>query len=229
MAGVAAVGTTLAQTAQTTVLNGVYSEEQAKRGAQTYADICAHCHEGGEPDAEPLFGAAFVDRWREAPLSFLHGFFSRQMPGDDPGSLEPQVYLDTLAFLLQQNGYPAGGELKADALRNILLVGANGPQPLPANALVSVVGCVTGKGDGMALERASKPERVRRADDISAEDLAATKGAQPGDNRYTLRGNGLVADAATGHKVQVKGVWVPGSGGITLSVLAFGDTGQICK
>jgi hypothetical protein len=37
------------------------------------------------------------------------------MPFNAPGSLSDSVYLDVLAFVLRENGYPAGNEeLKAD-------------------------------------------------------------------------------------------------------------------
>lgn len=218
-----------AQAQQSTVLDGVYSRAQAQRGARTYRNICAHCHEGGEPDADPLIGADFIERWREAPLSFLHGFFSREMPGDEPGSLSDAVYLETLAFLLQENGYPAGTALERDALEDILLVGENGPQPLPANSLVRVVGCLAGEGGGQHLEQASAPFRVRRADDTTPEELALSTAEPLALQQYALRGSALEAHTlAAGTKVQVKGVWIPGEATTMLTVLSLVDTGQRC-
>src|SRR5215216_3778937 len=118
--------------AQATVLDGIYSNMQAQRGAKHYSTICADCHEGGEPDADPLFGEEFIDRWREAPLDFLYGFISTNMPGDDAGGLPEASYLEALAFLLKENGYPAGtANLTAAGMADILLVGKEGPQPLP--------------------------------------------------------------------------------------------------
>lgn len=218
-----------AQAQQTTVLDGVYSRAQAQRGARTYRNICAHCHEGGEPDADPLIGADFIERWREAPLSFLHGFFSREMPGDEPGSLSDTVYLETLAFLLQENGYPAGSALERDTLDDILLVGENGPQPLPANSLVRVVGCLAGEGEGQHLEQASAPFRVRRADETTPEELTLSTAESLALQQYALRGNALEGHGlATGTKVQVKGVWIPGDATTTLTVLSLADTGLRC-
>jgi hypothetical protein len=216
--------------AQTTVLDGVYTKAQAARGARTYGNICAHCHEGGEPDALPLFGADFVERWREAPLSFLHGFFSKNMPGDEPGTLKPEVYLDTLAFLLQENGFPTGKELKEAALHDILMVAEGGSRPLPANAMVRVVGCLQGAGDSLVLEQASAPERVRRADETTADELAQAGDIALGEGSYALRGNGAAGNTlAAGTKAQVKGVWTQSGADISVSVLSLGDTGQTCN
>jgi hypothetical protein len=230
LALVASLAPVSAAVAQTTVLDGVYSKAQAQRGSRTYANICSHCHEGGEPDALPLIGADFVERWREAPLSFLHGFFSKNMPGDEPGTLKPDVYIDTLAFLLQENGFPAGKDLKAASLKDILLVGENGPQPLPANAMVRVVGCLAGQGDSLVLEQASLPERVRRADETNAEELAQAKGTALGSASYALRGNAMQGTSiAAGTKAQAKGVWSQTGAKVTLNVLSLGDTGQRCN
>lgn len=212
-----------------TVLDGVYSNAQAQRGARTYANICSKCHEGGEPDADPLFGPEFIDRWREAPLSFLHGFFSTNMPAKDPGSLTPAVYLDTLAFLLRENGYPAGNELKADMLATTLLVGANGPQPLPPSALVKVNGCLRVDGDAARLEQATAFARVRRADDATPEELAESAAEAAGTAEVALR-NAAEFDAAAlaGKKVLAKGVLNTQGTTSTVSVLALAGTGGDC-
>jgi S-disulfanyl-L-cysteine oxidoreductase SoxD len=211
------------------VLDGVYSNAQAQRGARTYANICSKCHEGGEPDADPLFGPEFIDRWREAPLSFLHGFFSKNMPAKDPGSLTPAVYIDTLAFLLRENGYPAGTELKADMLDTTLLVGAGGPQPLPPSALVKVSGCLRVDGDAARLEQASSFARVRRADDATPEELAASAAQPAGSAEVLLRNAGdFEAAALAGKQVLAKGVLSAQGTPSTLSVLSLAGTGGGC-
>ena len=202
-----------------TVLDGVYTNAQAQRGARTYSSICAHCHEGGEPDADPLFGTEFIDRWREAPLSFLHGFFSANMPADEPGSLPPATYVDVLAFLLRENGYPAGTELQAATIDTTLLVGTQGPQPLPPSALVAVTGCV---GPGAALNAATPPTRIRRTDAPSPAEMTAAAESGPGNETYVLRNaDGL----PEGRKVLVKGVLAAGQ---TINVLEFASSEQNC-
>jgi hypothetical protein len=211
-----------------TVLDGVYTNAQAQRGARTYANICSKCHEGGEPDADPLFGPEFIDRWREAPLSFLHGFFSTNMPAKDPGSLTPAVYIDTLAFLLRENGYPAGSELKADMLATTLLVSPDGPQPLPPSALVKVTGCLRGDGDDARLEQASPFARVRRADAATPEELAEAGGQSAGSAEVLLRNAGQFAAKLSGQKVLAKGVLSTQGTPSTLSVLALAGTGGGC-
>ncbi|MFZ9584294.1 MAG: c-type cytochrome [Pseudohongiellaceae bacterium] len=209
---------------QTTTLDGVYSKTQAQRGARTYQRICAECHEGGEPDADPLFGHEFIDRWREAPLDFLYGFFSRNMPGDEPGSLTTAVYEDVMAYLLQENGYPAGSqELKAGQMGKVLLVGESGPAPLPDSALVRLVGCLQQNGSDWELVAASAPLRVRVADETDDAEVALSAALPPGGNRYALqRADPQQAAALVGKRVQAKGVFNSDSLGL-MSLVAVGD------
>ena len=46
----------------------------------------------------------------------LFTLVQKSMPQDNPGSLEPQEYVDVLAFVLRSNQLPAGtSELSAEA------------------------------------------------------------------------------------------------------------------
>jgi mono/diheme cytochrome c family protein len=219
----AALASTLVQ-AQTTALDGVYTSAQAQRGSRTYARICAECHEGGEPDADPLFGGEFIDRWREAPLAFLYGFYSKEMPADEPGTLGTPVYQDVMAYLLQENGYPAGSkEIKAELMDDILLVGPSGPAALPPSALVKLVGCLQPDGSNWQLTGAATPMRVRTADETDDDEIAASTTMATGHATYTLQKADAFAPAALqGKRVQAKGVFNTGSLGV-MSLVAAGD------
>jgi S-disulfanyl-L-cysteine oxidoreductase SoxD len=218
--------------AQTTVLDGVYSNTQAQRGAKHYNTICADCHEGGEPDADPLFGDEFIERWREAPLDFLYGFISTNMPGDDAGGLPEATYLETLAFLLKENGYPAGtANLMAGGMKNILLVGKSGPQPLPPSALIRVTGCMQADGETVQLTQGAAIARVRTADETTPEELALSASEPAGTAVYVLN-NSAKFDAAalSGKKVQAKGVLSKqDTDAATINVLSLNATGAGCE
>ncbi len=217
--------------AQTTVLDGVYNNAQAQRGARTYNNICADCHEGGEPDAAPLFDEDFVDRWRDVPLDFLYGFISTNMPGDDAGNLTEAVYVDTVAFLLKENGYPAGtANLAATDMGNILLVGKAGPQPLPANTLVRVTGCLKVEGESAQLTNGAPIARVRTADETTPAEIALSMNEAAGDAIYTLnKGAEFNASALAGQKVQAKGVLTKQeTGAATINLLSLTATGASC-
>jgi mono/diheme cytochrome c family protein len=96
-----------------------YTEEQADRGEDAYAENCSGCHGatlGGEGEAPGLIGSGFRTRWfSESALPFF-AYISTSMPQQAPGTLEPQTYADIMAYILQRNGYPDGeAELPANA------------------------------------------------------------------------------------------------------------------
>jgi cytochrome c len=92
----------------------IYSEAQAARGRDLYAQHCASCHgmmlEG--QNSVPLSGATFQARWADGRHSLGDLFYIVRtlMPYGQPGTLSRQEYLDIIAFLLMMNGYPAGAQ-----------------------------------------------------------------------------------------------------------------------
>jgi quinoprotein glucose dehydrogenase len=94
----------------TSVMDGLYSPEQATRGRAAYERSCAECHmptlEGHEY-AGALAGYGFQLKWQDASVAELYGRI-RSMPLGRPGWLTAQEYLDILAYVLQKNGYPGG-------------------------------------------------------------------------------------------------------------------------
>jgi S-disulfanyl-L-cysteine oxidoreductase SoxD len=99
--------------AQTTrsVWDGVYSEDQAKRGSALYAKQCASCHgaelTGGE-SAPALVGDGFLSNWNGTTVGDLFERIRKSMPQDDPGKLSRQQNADILAFMFSANKFPTG-------------------------------------------------------------------------------------------------------------------------
>lgn len=93
------------------VWDGVYTEEQAKRGEAVYKKQCGACHgemlTGGE-SAPPLTGGAFQANWNGLTLGDLFDRIRKTMPQSKPGSLTRQQGADVLAFMLSMNKFPAG-------------------------------------------------------------------------------------------------------------------------
>jgi quinoprotein glucose dehydrogenase len=97
--------------AQKTVWDGVYTEEQAKRGSDVYAEKCAMCHGdslGGVESAPALTGPQFYATWEGENLNSLFERIRTSMPQDNPGSLSRAQNADIVAHLLHVGGYPAG-------------------------------------------------------------------------------------------------------------------------
>jgi mono/diheme cytochrome c family protein len=93
------------------VLDGVYTEEQAKRGNTGYGQNCASCHGpalAGEDESPALAGGAFISNWSGTNLGELFERIQQSMPGNNPGSLSRQENADILAYILSYNKYPAG-------------------------------------------------------------------------------------------------------------------------
>lgn len=93
------------------VWDGVYTEEQAKRGEALYYQRCGACHgpslEGGDM-TPPLVGGTFTSTWNDLALSELFERIRITMPLDRPSTLSRQQTADVLAFLLKSNKWPAG-------------------------------------------------------------------------------------------------------------------------
>jgi len=93
------------------VWDGVYTEEQAKRGEPLYRKECASCHgevlTGGE-SAPPLTGGAFLANWNGLTVGDLFDRIRKTMPQSTPGRLTRQQDSDILAFMLSANKFPAG-------------------------------------------------------------------------------------------------------------------------
>ena len=90
----------------------LYTADQASAGAAVYSSSCAACHgvqlEGVAAPA--LKGSAFGEMATAQGLTAaaLLDVVTNTMPQSDPGSLKPEDYNAVTAYILQQNGYPAG-------------------------------------------------------------------------------------------------------------------------
>jgi mono/diheme cytochrome c family protein len=93
------------------VWDGVYTEEQAKRGELVYGEFCANCHgsalNGGEM-AGPLNGPVFTSNWNGVLVSDLFDRIRTTMPLDRPGVLTRQQNADVLAYMFHSNKFPVG-------------------------------------------------------------------------------------------------------------------------
>jgi mono/diheme cytochrome c family protein len=94
------------------VWEGVYTEEQAKRGEALYLDRCVRCHGpsymGGTDGAQPLIGSTFNGNWNNVTLDQMLDRVRLTMPQDKPATMSRQQTADAIAFLLSINKIPAG-------------------------------------------------------------------------------------------------------------------------
>lgn len=116
-ANVPALEATLAAQS-TTIWDGVYSDDQAKRGQRVYEQECAQCHLDdllGDGIAPALVGSSFFFRWSDLSVGDMYVAIRTTMPQGAPASLSPAAYADISAYLLQMNKVPSGDtELPTD-------------------------------------------------------------------------------------------------------------------
>jgi len=93
------------------VWDGVFTEDQAKRGQGAYNENCSSCHgdslTGGEM-APALAGGDFVSNWNGLTMGDLYDRIRTTMPLNKPGKLSREVNADILSYILRVNQFPAG-------------------------------------------------------------------------------------------------------------------------
>jgi mono/diheme cytochrome c family protein len=89
---------------------GWYTNAQAANGAKAYQKTCAGCHgaklQGGMAPA--LLGRQFWLTYGGKKVSTLWSSVHTTMPMSAPDSVSAKNSINIMAFLLQQNGVPAG-------------------------------------------------------------------------------------------------------------------------
>lgn len=145
-----------------TVADGVYSDVQATRGAASYDTSCSGCHRPdlGGANGPALRGERFARIFAGKDLKTLYTKIATTMPRGAAASLGDAVYLDIVAYVLRENGFPAGdSELTTEGLSVEVLPGRPKPPPPVGDfSYVEVVGCLTpGPDNTWLLTNASEP------------------------------------------------------------------------
>lgn len=81
----------------------LYTAEQATSGTAIFEKVCVECHEPAD-----YAGNKFREKWNGKPLIDLYDYIRTKMPDDKPESLTREEYADALAYILKENGVPAG-------------------------------------------------------------------------------------------------------------------------
>lgn len=93
------------------VWDGVFTQEQADRGAAAYKTACSECHGndlGGDGFAPALTGSEFMGNWNELSVGDLFERIRISMPPSGPDSVTPAQKADIVAHLLNSSKFPAG-------------------------------------------------------------------------------------------------------------------------
>ena len=207
------------------IWEGVYTEAQAERGRTVVANHCSECHHddlsGGEGPA--LVGNTFMLKWEMQSVEQLFHKIRDTMPEVGNTDVTEAQKLDTVAYILQQNGFPAGTRELTDTkntLAGLRLLPKDGPGAPRSGALVQAVGCLQkGAGTQWNLTGSTDPHVTSR-DAVSAADKEALSAAPPGAQTIELLGvysPGELVD----NTVLVKGLFVSRPAGMRINVTSM--------
>ncbi len=155
-----------AQELEKTVADGVYTDAQAIRGSAAYDAACVQCHRAdlSGADGPALRAERFTKNFAGKDLKTLYTKMATTMPRNIPGSLSDDVYLDILAHVLRENGFPSGTrELTAEMLSAVRVLPGRAKPPPPVGdfSYVEVAGCLAPGPDGTwLLTNATEPVSV---------------------------------------------------------------------
>jgi mono/diheme cytochrome c family protein len=98
---------------QKTTNDGVYTKAQADGAKAQFDKICAECHPftvaaKKKPKDVPLGDEPFFENWEGRSLDAIITTIVLTMPNDGSGVLTDAEAVDLVAYILQQNGFPAG-------------------------------------------------------------------------------------------------------------------------
>lgn len=220
-----------------TILDGVYTQDQAARGRVEYDAWCSQCHggeNGGAVRAPFLDDANFVDHWREYDVDFLYSMIRNNMPPRSEQKPSDAEYLDILTYILSRNNYPAGDvELTAEVLDDVLFVGSNGPEPVPSGSLAMVIGCLTEVSeDRWGLTGATEPRRTE-TDSSTGSELEGAATTRAGNLSFRVVNFDYVAAGFTpepleGHRVIVKGYLIRQPNAERVNLTAMDSIAESC-
>ena len=204
---------------------GVYTTAQAERGAAISQNHCSECHHddlsGGEGPA--LVGPTFMVKWEMQSVERLFHKIRDTMPEVGNSDLTDAQKLDTVAYILQQNGFPAGPTELTDAkgaLAALKMIPRAGPSPPRSGALVQAVGCLQKTaGNQWVLAHSTDPQVTTR-DPLSPEDRLALSAAQPGTQTIELLGVYPTPEQAE-NTMLVKGLFISRPAGDRINVTSM--------
>ncbi len=208
------------------VWDGVYTKQQADRGAASFAASCARCHtaEPNEEGRRPVVGKAFWQSFRESTVDRLLDYVSKNMPNGAGGTLEASTYLDLVAYILSRNDLPSGAaELTKESANGVQIIAKDGPGELPGGTLVNVVGCLARKdGGGWILNTATAPERP--GPQPNADDATRPLGTRSYAMMFPLTS----LDPYVGNRLRVRGLLIGDGGRDGINISTTQSLGKTC-
>ncbi len=204
---------------------GAYTTAQAERGRAVVEAHCGECHQddlsGGEGPA--LVGPTFMLKWELNSVERLFHKIRDTMPEAGSSDVSDGEKLETVAYILQQNGFPAGAtELTEGAtLADLRIIPRDGPSPPRSGALVQAVGCLReAKPNVLTLTGSSDPQVTTR-EPTTAADKEALSAAPAGTQTIELLSVYPRPTALLDNTVFVKGLFVKTASAVRINVTSM--------
>ena len=86
-----------------TSMDGIYTADQAERGAGLFTSLCERCH-----SIQEFSGRSFDAIWAGVPAAALYTRIANTMPLDQPGSLGLPQVTALMAHIFATNEMPTG-------------------------------------------------------------------------------------------------------------------------
>jgi mono/diheme cytochrome c family protein len=213
---------------------GIFSAEQVARGKAAFQRNCSRCHRddlSGQTLGPALKGDTFYRNWGHGSVNRLFRKVRDTMPPDFQSIIDDGTKADVVAFVLHENGFPAGSsDLSRDAevLEGIPIVRQQA-DVVPNFALVQVAGCLqTGPANRWKLSVATEPT-LARAGPVSAADVEAARSAARGTAEFQLLNTASFdVSAHGGRTITAKGLLYREPGQSRLTLTALRTTGAAC-
>lgn len=213
---------------------GVYTAAQADRGHAVMQQHCSECHgeDFGGGEAPALIGSTFMIKWETHTVERLFEKIRDTMPSRESTDVSEKEKLDAVAYILQQNGFPAGSvELSATApgFASIRLVPKGGATAPRSGALVQTVGCLQQSGASGWMLTGSTDPQVTTLDPVSDADKKALAGGPPGKQTIELMSVFPSPAAFRQHTVIVKGLFIKTATVTRINVTVLESLAPGCK
>jgi S-disulfanyl-L-cysteine oxidoreductase SoxD len=209
---------------------GTYTAAQAERGKAAYAKHCSECHgaDGKDGKATPLVGDLFMMHWESKSVEELFHKTRDTMPRGTPAAVSDKDKLDVLAYVLQQNGFPAGtADLTDDPrLATLQIMPKDGPSPPRNGSMVEATGCLEGQGSEWNLTNATPPRITSLSAPASGQQAA--NASTDGGVTVPLISVFPRPTAHVGHKMRAKGLFVKTAAGERINVTSLEMVAETC-
>ena len=212
---------------------GVYTTAQAERGRAVVQTHCSECHHedlsGGEGPA--LSGPTFMLKWETHSVERLFHKIRDTMPSRGSDDVTEREKLDTVAYILQQNGFPAGSAELSDAagvLGSLRIVPEGGPAPPRPGALVRAIGCLQETAPGQWTLMQSTEPQMTTLEPLTEAEKQSSAATAPGAGTIQLLSVFPSPVAIKGHKALAKGLLIKVPSGPRINVMSLESLAPDC-